>query len=332
MAEKVQYVRNRFLLIALVLVGLLLLINAYLIVDRVQRINQVDKLEMDLAYADSLTSMLNQEYNEALLNLERMKGENDSLNFEIEKKQEELRAQRDQIEQLILSGNRTRSELDRVKKLIGELMAQRDQYYDEISELRASLVEYQERTKVTEAEKEVLLKNIEEERSYARQLQEEKTEIEQERRLIEREAARLSEKVNRASVLDISNIEITPLRIRRNGTTSPTAFARRTEKLEVCFRILENVIAATGTEHVYLRVISPLGETMAVEALGSGVLVTAENNDEVRYSVAETLIYRNMEQDLCMYWQPEHPFQQGIYTIEVYNKGYRVGNASFKLR
>lgn len=332
MAEKVHYVRNKYLLIALILVGLLLLINAYLIIDRVQRIDQVDKLEMDLVYADSLTTMLNQEYNEALINLERMKGDNDSLNHEIELKQEELREQRDQIEKLIQSGNRTRTELDRVKTLIEDLMEQRDQYYDEVFELRASVAEYREKSMVTEAEKEVLLRSIEEEREYARKLQDEKQEIDREKQLIERQAARLSEKVNRASVLEVANIEVVPLRLRRNGTTSPTAFARRTEKLEVCFRVLENVIAATGTEEMYLRVLTPLGETMAIESLGSGVLTLSESSEDVRYTISEKITYRNMEQDLCMYWQPGIEFQQGIYNVELYNKGFRIATTSFNLR
>jgi len=79
-------------------------------------------------------------------------------------------------------------------------------------------------------------------------------------------------------------------------------------------------------------VINPTGETQALENLGSGVLVNQANSEEIKYTSLKGVKYENNAQNTCMNWQPNIPFQEGTYTVEIYNKGYLAGTTTFKLK
>jgi len=44
-----------------------------------------------------------------------------------------------------------------------------------------------------------------------------------------------------------------------------------------------------------------------------------------------TLTYNNEDTEACMDWEPSAQVVKGNYSVEIYNKGYRVGKGSFNL-
>ena len=80
-----------------------------------------------------------------------------------------------------------------------------------------------------------------------------------------------------------------------------------------------------------VRLISPVGETLAIEELGSGVMETS-NGEQMRYTAVKEYDYNNDEATLCMIWAPNVAFQAGDYQVEIYNKGYLTGEGTFNLK
>ena len=68
-------------------------------------------------------------------------------------------------------------------------------------------------------------------------------------------------------------------------------YAKSVDRLKVCFTAAANDVAETGLERFFVRIINPVGETMAVENLGSGIMKLAGGSDEVRYTQVKEVDY-----------------------------------------
>jgi cell division protein ZapB len=109
--------------------------------------------------------------------------------------------------------------------------------------------------------------------------------------------------------------------------------AKRTNKLEACFTVLENKISKPGTKTVYLRILEPGGKVLGNKAEGSSTFHQNGSNEELLFSVSKTIEYTNQKQDLCMFWEEsDRLFTPGTYMIEIYIDGNLSGVASATLR
>jgi hypothetical protein len=142
----------------------------------------------------------------------------------------------------------------------------------------------------------------------------------------------LSEKVNRASVIQTTAIRTNGQIDKGEGKWKDNDKAKKIARLLICFDIEANPIAENSSETFYLRIINPQGETLAIENMGSGVLTRKEDNQKVRYTAVETVDYNQQESEVCMAWAPGISFQEGLYQIEVYTKGFLAGKTSYQLK
>src|SRR5699024_2324766 len=100
------------------------------------------------------------------------------------------------------------------------------------------------------------------------------TSIEKQR--IEKKNKELHKKVKKAAAIDVVEIEAKGYKIARDGDLKRRRRAKNVDLIEVCFETTANEIAEQGTETFYIRIIDPLGKTMAVNSSGSGVLTELE--------------------------------------------------------
>ena len=139
--------------------------------------------------------------------------------------------------------------------------------------------------------------------------------------------------VNTASVLKSEYVKVKSFKKKSSGKYTETAMAKRTNKLEVCFSILENKIAKPGTKDVYLKIVEPGGKTLGSRSEGSNVFKMAGSGDEVMYSTSQQVDYKNERQDVCMNWEEkERIFTPGTYVIEIYIDGNLSTAASYVLK
>jgi len=169
------------------------------------------------------------------------------------------------------------------------------------------------------SENEEVRSTLKQERSKAKQLQQKND--------------NLSSKVALASRLDVSEVRVFGVNVKRDMTGKETDRARRTDKVRVCFKLNENKVAKAGKKPLYLRIIAP-----------DGNILTAENVDDSRfefsggkgyYSGKMEVDYTQAEQELCLDWvkpSQEEVVLPGIYQLYVYAEDYEMAAVSYELR
>ncbi len=287
-----------------------------------------DNLAYELNESEQLKAELEKQYYEALSELEELRGSNEELNALIEQQKGELKDSKDRIDALL----RDSRNLDKARKEIKALTAQVEQYLAEINQLREENQVLTARTAQLSEENASLSANLDSTTMANQELSTAKAALASERDAIDAERSRLAKKVNVASVVKVKNIQVDGLKMKGTGKAVTRRSAKNIEQLQVCFTTTSNEVAEAGSEVFLVRIINPMGETMAIEDLGSGIFTNNANGEQIRFTAAEETDYSQSEKNICTVWSPNQPFPEGNYTVEVYNKGYLAGSTSFQLK
>jgi hypothetical protein len=141
----------------------------------------------------------------------------------------------------------------------------------------------------------------------------------------------LSKKVDIASTLNASNITITPVHSKSNGQEKMTTNAKKVDKLVISFDV-DNRIATTGQTDVYVCITAPDGKPVAVPALGSGTFTTRDEGDKPFTSKVGVDFEAGKKKSVQFAWKQDTPFQRGIYTIQIYHNGFKIGEGTKELK
>jgi len=324
--------KQKLIAISAAIIVFLLGVNAFLLYNKYNQDKIIDQQSMDIDEAEKLKADLEKQYYESLTELEEMKGNNEELNALIDQQKAELKEQKDKIGRMIRSGKSDKKELANAREQMSQMRVQMDQYLSEITTLK------EEKQLLTDAnmrlneEKTTLASQVEQERTMNADLTTAKAALVSEKESLLEEKDMLSKKVNIASVIKVSNVVTTGEKIRKSGKPVSKKYAKSVDRLKICFNATENNVSDAGMERFYIRVINPLGETLAVEDLGSGVMTNHSTNEEVRYTQYKDVDYANEEMMTCFLWEPNTSFQKGEYEVEIYNKGHLAGRGNFKLK
>ena len=318
-------------IVAAIIVGLLG-INAFLMYNKIQQEKVNTQLNQEIDEAEKLKLELEKQYYEALSELESMKTGNEELNALIDQQKQELEEKKNKISRLIGQGKKSASELAEVREQMSQLRVQLDNYVAEVSQLKADkeLLE-QQNIQLTEA-KESLEGDLLTEKAANEELVSAKAALVNENEALESERRMLNQKVTQASVVKVVDVTASSWKVKKSGKPAKTKSAAKTDRIKVCFTTTQNKVAAPGIEQFYVRLINPLGETLAVEELGSGIMTSNEANEEIRFTQVKELDYNNDVSVGCFLWEPNIPFQKGKYSVEVYNKGYVAGSGELLLK
>ena len=139
---------------------------------------------------------------------------------------------------------------------------------------------------------------------------------------------KLAEKVNKGSVLELLSIDVEAVRYRSTGREVTTKFAKKVQKIRVCFSVGANQISDAETKEVYLQIINERGmlisgfEEMNVEVNDSTFGCT---------SLAE-FDYNNIEMESCFEWERIAQLEKGTYLLNLIIEGRVLGQTELKLR
>ena len=143
----------------------------------------------------------------------------------------------------------------------------------------------------------------------------------------------LFKKVKTAENLKAEYLKVGIFKRKNNGKYIETVMAKRTNKLEVCFSILENKVAQVGGKNVYLRIITPDGLPLGSRSGGSGSFKLAGSNEEVLFTAMQEVDYANDKVDICLpFEEQDRVFASGTYIVEVYVEGVPAAASSFTLK
>lgn len=311
----------------IVAIAILAIAAIGLLVTSISQNQAKTELSSKLNESDKLKADLEKQYYSALSELEEMKGSNEEMNALIEKQKEELTAQKDRIDVLL----RDSKNLGAARTELKNLRAQVVQYVAEINQLKQQNGELTANVNQLSEEKTTLQTNLEQERTARTEVETARAALVSEKETLEKDKQALSSKVNFASVIKVSGIEVQGLKAKSNGKFSKERQAKDVTQLQICFNTTTNEVAEAGNEIYHIRVIDPQGVTLSVEDLGSGVFKSS-TGEEVSFTTAKEFDYNQTASQLCTNWTPNQPFTKGTYKVEVFNKGYQAGSTSFTLK
>jgi len=321
--------KSSFIAIAIAAIIGLLGFSGYLLYKNNNLKTILEKEIVNNKELENLKLELDKQYYQSLSELEEMRGNNEELNALIEKQKDELKEKKSQISRLIANN---KGDLAKAKSEMEGMRLQLSQYVSELNTLKQANAQLENKAKTLEQDKKTLKQDLDTKISDYQQLASDKAVLEGEKNELTGKAVLLGKKVDIASAVKITDVAVTGWKIKDNGKAVKKKYAKNIERLDLCFTTLDNAVVPAGEEEFYIRIIAPLGETLAVEELGSGVLTDKMTQEKIRYTKAASISYENEAGNFCTSWEPTNSFEKGIYNVEVYNKGYLSGRGEFRLK
>jgi TolA-binding protein len=141
----------------------------------------------------------------------------------------------------------------------------------------------------------------------------------------------LEKKVDIASTLVATNFMITPVQDKKNGEEKVTTKAKKVDKLKISFDVT-NRIAQNGQTDVYVCITGPDGKMISVPAMGSATFNTREDGDKVFTSKVPVEFEAGKVKPVQFSWKQDAGFQTGVYKIEIYHNGFKIGEGLKELK
>lgn len=139
---------------------------------------------------------------------------------------------------------------------------------------------------------------------------------------------KLREVVESGEDLQISKLTTEAVKVRSSGKLVETARARAADKIKICFTVVANKIAPSGSKNFYIQLIAPNGITLGKNDTHSTEKTT------VNYSVVTKFIYENKNIDVCDFVSSTgSDFEKGKYKVVIFDdKLNTVGETEFVLK
>ena len=294
---------------------------AWLTYNSMRTTRALEQKVAELQEAEKLRIELDNQYNEAMAELDALKDDNGQINALIDQQKAELLAQKNQISVLL----RDKRKYDAARAEIRDLREKLAGYVAEIEQLQADQEMLTEQNTLLKGERDQLNSSLQAKLGENEQLSLAKAQL-----VSENEG--LSKSVEMGSVVQVKGVNVTPQKVRKSGKTADQKAAKKTDQLKVCFTTIENSLVKAGTERFFIRIINPKGETLAIEDLGSGNITNKTTGEMMPFTQVAEYDYMNDEAQLCFNWKPDVAFDSGNYEVEIYNKGYLAGTGGFSLK
>ena len=294
--EDKQRKRKALLIVGISLLLLLVAGGGYYLVRQQRTINDMRELSaLDKQMLQDQFDELNMQYEEFSFEIS-----NDSIAKRLEQEQAKVQRLMEELKQVKSTDaaeiSRLRRELDTLRKILKSYVIQIDSLNRANQALRTeNKAQREEISRVT---------------SQRRQLQEEKSD--------------LSEKVQLAAKLSVSNFRVIGL----NNRGRDTKRIKSMKQLQINFQVDRNVTAAPGMKMIYLRLSMPDG-TLMQQAGQSGSMPF--ESGQVPYSVSRQIEYSGEPTQVSLYWDIQEYLPEGAYTAEIFSDGYKIGRFSFTL-
>ncbi len=303
-------------------------ISAYQWYSNSQLKGELKSRDAEMFELEKVNTELDQDYQAALESLEELRDDNKELDVLIDNQKSELKAQKEKINSLIWS----KRELSKAKEEISKFQDMTATYIVQINDLKAENDRLFAENENLTSENRVLSEEVTREKQLNEELEATKAKLANTNEKLDKSNKNLSTKVDMAEAIKINFLEVKGYDVRDNGKLKKKGKAKQIDMLQTCFRTESNYVTKAGDKEFYIRIISPTGETLAVDNSGSGVLTNKLDGKQVRYTTKGTINYSNDDAEGCIDWTPNYKLSKGIYDVEMYNNGFLVGKGDFKLK
>lgn len=299
---------NKNILIGILAAGLLGTWG-YLLYDKNKTGEKIQQTEQQSMSYMSARDSLKQMYDDVTIRLDSLTGSNNNLQGQLSERQSDISKLKNQINSILKNKNATDAELAKARTLISELNGKIDGLEAEVTRLSG---ENQQLT------------------ASNTQLTSEKQTLEQNLATTTSEKQELQSTVDVGSTFSASNIQITPIKEKKNGKEKVTSSYKRVDKLVISFDV-ENRIAKSGSTDLYVIVTAPDGKVVSDPSLGSGSLTT-RTDGEKSFTQKVPLEYEQGTHKNVQIPLRQNDFEKGDYKIEVYHNGFKIGEGTRTLK
>lgn len=244
----------------------------------------------------------------ASLEIGQLKGQNAEMDKIIAEKQAMIEQEKQQLDEAFRNNELTSASLNKARTMVSK-------YESSIAELQKQVERYEQENKQLATHNQVLSTELSCEKETSTALAQ-KTEV-------------LSNKLTTASYFNIPKVEVAAVKKNIMGNEVTVSRAKGAESLKISFETGVNKALDPGNVILYVRIINPRGETIAVKEQGSGV-ITAENDKPVQFTKKTDIHYNQQNRKVTMYWT-RYIQDPGTYKVEVYQSGKVVGRGAVKL-
>jgi hypothetical protein len=287
----------------------------YIIWDKSKAKETIQQKDLVITNTSSQRDQLQKELEDATMLYDRIKTSSANMvhskDSTISKKDREIAAKREKIQQLLSKVGATAQELAQAKGLIASL--------------NTDIVKYKSQVEILEGEKIVL---TQEKNTVIRQRDKVQKDFDSAANVIKQK----EEVIDVANTLHASNFSILGIRETGNGKEKETSTAKRVDKLRISFDIDENRVAQSGTKNIFICITGPDGKAIAAEAFGSGKFSTRDGEQRLYTQKIDVNYTQGQRQTLSIDWKQNTNFTIGDYKIEVYNNGFKIGEGVGSLR
>lgn len=224
---------------------------------------------------------------------------NDSLVILLAKEQQRVQDLREELRITKVTNARRIAELKKELATVRQVMVSYVQQIDSLNRTNTLLIK----------ENQLVKKQYQEVSRQAQQLEEERTQ--------------LAEVVSRASMLEISYFQMTPL----NKRDRKTSIYNQIQKLQFEYTVGRNITNQPGMKMLYMRITRPDGEIMQKNLND----VFPFENSEIAYSISKEFEYAGEEISGSLYWPVEEILQTGIYNADFFIDGELIGSFPFEV-
>jgi uncharacterized membrane protein len=283
---------------------------AYMIWDKNKASRQEQQLSSQLTTSDAAKNDLQRELNEAVMNLDMLKSTNAKSEELLRTKEKDIQDLKSRIQKVINDKNATSSQLAEARRLIKQLKGNIEMYAAEIEKLKGENLQLTEEKRVITIERDVVRRNYD----SATVVIKDKENI-----------------IDIGSTLHASNLNVVGVKERSSGKEKETTTAKRVDKLKISFELDENRITQSGLKEIYVNLIAPDGSVIVVPE-GAAKFVTRDGVEKMATKKFEVDYKQGERKQVQIELAKIQNFMPGNYKIEIYNNGFKIGEAVRSLK
>ncbi|MFN5920112.1 MAG: hypothetical protein ACK45I_02305 [Bacteroidota bacterium] len=140
----------------------------------------------------------------------------------------------------------------------------------------------------------------------------------------------LQQKVTVASELKAEYIKVVSYKKKSSGRYVESAIAKRTNKIEVCFAVMDNAVAQTGDKMAYVVITEPGGKILGGSTKSE---FTSSSGETLNSTASYKFTFDGSKQNMCMaYENDKRELASGSYMVDIYLEGKLVRSSVFNLK
>lgn len=182
----------------------------------------------------------------------------------------------------------------------------------DVSNLRLALHELKVRNEILQKENQTLTQQV--------------TSTDRKATALAKENTVLKDKVNIASAIKVSNIQVNGISVSKRGNIEIESRARRVDQMQILFSVADNTLTPKGSKEVFVRIIDPSGSLF-----GDAGNIFYVHGEKLQYTFKEDINFTNKGEEYQFLWELDR-FKKGAYTVLLYNDNAIMGRASVVLK